>query len=186
MSGTIRSGSTAYFDTNIWVAYILNEPDLCCFVDNLISKMRKGEYYVYVSDLVLLETISSIRRKIPLKIKNTAESSSKLEEKIREKTSKYIATLDVFRQEGKIINKNPPMSVKDLHKPTFEYLEKCFGSVEKHGKHYRYKGLNHWDIQHVLIASALGAETFYTADSGFEALKESQVFSPLKFVINAP
>ena len=186
MSETIHSSNTAYFDTNIWVAYILGETDPHSFVNNLVERMLKEEYCVYVSDLVIMETINSFRRKIPIKIKTTTESSSSLEKKITEKTLKYVTALESFRREGKIVNKNPPMSVKQLHRFTTKYLERYFGSVEKHGRHYRYKGLNHWDIQHALIARSFGTKTFYTADSSFEELKKSQVFNPMKFVINAP
>ena len=65
-------------------------------------------------------------------------------------------------------------------------MEKTFGNLGKHDKYYHYKGLNHWDIQHALIARSLGAKTFYTADSGFEMLRKSQVFNPMEFVINSP
>ena len=156
------------------------------FASKLINKMLKGEYCVYVSDLVLLETISLLRSKIPSKIKITTESRTSIEEKIENETQEYLAVVETYQKEGKIINRNPSMSVEDLHKTSFEYLESYFGSLGKHGKFYRYKGLNHWDIQHAMIASSLGAETFYTADSGFEALKKSQMFNPMEFVINTP
>ena len=147
--------------------------------------MYKGKKVVYVSDLVVLETISALRRKISSKIKISTKSDSEVEQKVNEITHAYIATLEGFEKEGNIIRKNPSY-VSKLYETTLNYLIDYFGSIEKQGRHYRYKGLNHWDIQHALIARSLGAETFYTTDSGFEDLKKLQMFNPMKFVINTP
>ena len=186
MSGTTRSGNAAYFDANVWVAYIRNESDLnYTFANNLIDKVYKGKKVVYVSDLVVLETISALRRKISSKIKISTESDSEVEKKICEIVDTYLAMLKKLESEGTVIRKNPSY-VSKLYETALHYLIDYFGSIEKHGKYYRYKGLNHWDIQHALIARSLGAETFYTTDSGFEELKKLQTFNSMKFVINTP
>ena len=117
MSETTRSDGTAYFDTNIWVGFVLSKKDHnFVFANRLVNEMRNGKYCVYVSDLVLLETISSLRRKIPAKMKITAEPKTKVEKKIKKKTYEYMAILQTYQNEGKIINKNPPMTIEDLHK----------------------------------------------------------------------
>lgn len=186
MSGTSGNCSTAYFDTSIWVGYMrIGDPNYG-FANELINKMCKDEYCVYVSDLVLLETISLLRSKIPSKIKIAAESRTKVKRKIENKICQYLAVVETYQKEGKVVSKNPSMSAEDLHKASFDYLVNYFGSLGKHGTFYRYVGLNHWDIQHAMIANSLGAETFYTADSDFEALKKSQIFNPMEFVINTP
>lgn len=57
--------TVAYFDANVWVAYMLDASDRnFLFANKLIDEINNGSYIVYVSDLVLLETISSLRRKI--------------------------------------------------------------------------------------------------------------------------
>lgn len=144
MSGITHSGNAAYFDANVWVAYMRDKSDLNYpFANMLINKMCKGEYFVYVSDLVMLETISALRRKISSKIKISTESDSEVEQKVNEITHAYIATLEGFEKEGNIISKNPSLSVTELHATATDYLIDYFGNIEKHGKYYRYKGLNH-------------------------------------------
>lgn len=184
MSETTDSND-AYFDANIWVAYMLNELDQHhLFANKLVDEMQKGKYQVYVSDLVLLETITSLRRKLPVKIEKTHMTKSSLKEHVKTKTYDFLNIMVKLEMDEKIINKNPNMPITQLHRNANRYLINYFGDLQRQGKHYLYKGLNHWDFQHALIAKSVGASVFYTTDSGFEQLKKIEQFSSLNFVIN--
>lgn len=89
-----------------------------------------------------------------------------------------------LEQDNKIINKNPNMSIYQLHRDANYCLVNYFGDLQMQGKHYRYKGLNHWDFQHALIAKSVGASAFYTTDSDFEQLERMEQFKSLNFVIS--
>ena len=152
--------------------------------DKLVSDLDDRKYLVYVADLVLLKTISSIRRAIaerrPIE---AAESHSSDAAKtmtkcmIKDKIVDFIATMKAFENEEKIISKSPDVSADKLRHDSLRHLTKYFGEVTVQGNHHRYAGLNHWDFQHALIAKALGAGAFHTFDKGFVALEKMPQFA---------
>lgn len=184
--------TVAYFDANVWVAYMLDASDRnFLFANKLIDEINNGAYIVYVSDLVLLETISSLRRKIAEKSlsKKTKHSPpvqrKTVAESIESKVSAFLTILNTFEKEKKVINMNPRVPIDKLHHDSFVYLSKQVGKIRPRGKFYRYAGLNHWDFQHALIATELGADVFYTADKEFKELEKLPQFASLKFVIRS-
>ena len=181
--------TVAYFDANVWVAYLLGDSDRnYSFADSLFSEVDNRKHLVYVADLVLLETITSLRRRVAEQslISATGPSSDPpktVSESIERKISAFLTILKILEKEEKVVNKNPNMPIGKLHRDAFNYMTKYFGHVHEQGKHYRYSGLSHWDFQHALIAKALGASVFYTADKAFQKLKHMPQFTSLRFVI---
>ena len=155
------------------------------FASSLIDEMLEGKHLVYVSDLVLMETISSFRRKISEKTKSIRTTKPSLKKHIEGKTYEFLSTMIALEQDEKIINKNPSVSVNQLHRNAWNYLVNYIGEIQIQGKHYRYKGLNHWDFQHALIAKFVGASVFYTTDNDFKQLEEMNQFRSLNFIISA-
>lgn len=200
-----------YFDTNIWVSYMLGKKDNFYQTSkSMIDTIEQEQSMAVVSNLIIMELTHAIRRCISQK-QPTSEgmTSSKIESMVDEITMDFIKIIGKLVRQGKAVFVNSEESIKVHHSLLLEklasltgyarrecYCKKCkktyqvrnhtdpcplCGTTNKINKKYKYRGLGHVDLEHVYFAIQGRASVFCTRDKGFLALKLDPDFSLIVF-----
>lgn len=178
-----------YYDTNIWAAWILGESDLFSTqAQTLIEGVTSGKNVAAVSDLVLLETIHVIRKKVARNSQYTGDSPedhAAVQNKINAITQDFIGRIREMARKKQVLIIRPKLRAADHHARVLAKFEKYFGHTRTisrgSAKEYRYKGLGHTDFEHAFLAHSYGVKEFYSADKSFEDLKNDPDFAGMRF-----
>jgi predicted nucleic acid-binding protein len=185
-----RQREKIYIDTNVWFSYITRGKYDPHFekAEVIIDDINKNNGCVaIISHLSLLELVNVIRNRVIQR----AEYQGRLKENInieldlKNRIDQYIKdvmnTITQWEASGKlrIVDVKTPMTQVLIETQLIQH--KTFGSVSDSdrcmnckGEHhaYYYKGVDHWDIQHALIAKEANVNTYITFDRGFNRLKQ--------------
>jgi predicted nucleic acid-binding protein len=185
-----RQPEKIYIDTNVWFSYITRGVYDSHFekAQTIIDDVNKNnEHIAIISHLSLLELVNSIRNGVIRK----AEYQGKLNENtdiefdLKNRIDHYIKdVMDIITKweaSGKLQIVDVKTPLTQILKQTQLLQRKTFGSINDSdtcmtckSKHYGYyyRGVDHWDIQHALIAKEGKVNTFVTFDRGFNKLKQ--------------
>ena len=200
-----------YFDTNIWVSYMLGRKDKFYQTSKpMIDTIEQERAMAVVSNLIIMELTHAIRRYVSQK-QPTGEgmTPSKIKSKVDEITKDFVKIIGRFVRQGKAVFVNSGESVEAHHSLLLEklasltgyarresYCKKCkktyqvrnhadacplCDTANKINKKYKYRGLGHVDPEHVYFAIQGRASTFYTRDKGFLALELDPDFNSIVF-----
>ena len=185
-----------YYDASIWLAYVIKDDDYHDNANELITKTITGEHTSYVSDLIVLEVNNALTHNI---IRDAGYTDSldternSLASDINNIVHFFRAVLRELIHKGVVIYANPSYELGNFYKSTINCIQKVriaehIFPRHKHGPEsaysgYRYKGPGHWDVQHALIAQAMGCSELYTTDAGYSALEHVNEFAGLKFIV---
>lgn len=182
----MTSENLVYYDTNIWVAWMRGRsdkffPQSQALVDRIIS----GKNVAIVSNLILLETIDVLRKRI---VKNSQmgdapEDHAAIRRKIDAVTEKFLNLICKMSENKQVLMVRPSLHVEEHHARVLTKFRRYFGSVHtvRGQNRHRYKGLGHADFEHALLALSYMVPEFYTADNSFEDLKGDSDFSSIHF-----
>jgi hypothetical protein len=186
-----------YLDSNVWFSYLLkkdstNDGNTSIGLNQahlIINKIVSDSNAIALtSHLVILEIISIIRKKIVTKMKihgnkdiDDKQSKIHLKNTIDELTRGFIDYITKWEASGKlrIVKVDEPLS--SILKREQKILKKNFGEIKKtthcfvcksEYHEYTYRGIDHYDIQHAIIAEYAKADKFITFDKGYEYIKE--------------
>lgn len=186
-----------YLDSNVWFSFLLKEKDNDGSKTSIESEQANIIINKIVSDsntialtshLVILEIISVIRKKVvtKMKIHGNKDIDDKvikihLKKTIDELTRKFIDYITKWEAVGKlqIVKVDEPFS--NMLKKEQKILKNRFGEIKKTTRcfvcksdyhEYIYRGIDHYDIQHAIIAEHAKADQFITFDRGYEYIKE--------------
>ena len=186
-----------YLDSNVWFSYLLkkeiNKDGKISIeskrADLIINKIISDSNIIALtSHLVILEIISIIRKKIVTKLKihgnkdiDDKQIKVHLKNTIDELTREFIDYVTKWEASGKlqIIKVDEPLS--SILKREQKILKKNFGQIKKtthcfvcksEYHEFSYRGIDHYDIQHAIIAEYAKADQFITFDRGYEYIKE--------------
>lgn len=181
-----QTNDLVYYDTNIWVAYMLGEKDrLHSKSEELITNIEKRYKIAIVSHLVLMETIHVLRTRIVQK--SQVNDGSQINRDVNNATEKFIKLIRDLEISNKIIVAAPHKSIFEHQIYAFNHLRNYFGTKiyssrrRKHKKQYRYVGLNHTDIEHACLAMYSKVSEFYSGDLLFEKLFCNPPFNSIRF-----
>jgi len=183
-----------YLDSNVWFSYLLKKDDSKNSIEYeqaniIINKIVSDNNLVaLISHLVIIEIISIIRKKVVTKLKitgnvdiNDKESKLQLKKIIDDLTKKFIDHITRWEAVGKLQIVKIDESLSDVLKREQKILKNSFGEIKKTTKcfvckseyhEYTYRGIDHYDIQHAIIAEYAKADQFITFDRGYECIKE--------------
>lgn len=184
-----------YIDSNVWFSFILKEnqysKDSIEFeqADIILNKIKSDNNLIaLISHLVILEITSIIRKKVVTKMKingnisiNDQESKQKLKTSIDNLTKEFIDYITKWEFIGKLQIVRVDESLSNVLKKEQKILKNRFGEIRKTTKcfickseyhEYCYRGIDHYDIQHAIIAEYAKADQFITFDRGYECIKE--------------
>ena len=185
-----------YLDSNVWFSFLLKKDDnnskgsieyeqANIIINKIVSD---NNLIVLVSQLVILEIISIIRKKIVTKMKihrnkdiDDKQSKIHLKNTIDELTREFIDYITKWEASYKlrIVKIDEPLS--SILKKEQKILKKNFGEIKKTTRcfvckseyhEFSYRGIDHYDIQHAIIAEYAKADQFITFDRGYEYIKE--------------
>jgi predicted nucleic acid-binding protein len=183
-----------YLDSNVWFSYLLKKDDNKDSIEYqqaniIINKIVSDSNLIaLISHLVILEIISVIRKKVvtKMKISDNKDNDDKdnkllLKNKIDDLTKKFIDYITRWEAAGKlqIVKIDEPLS--NVLKREQKILKNKFGEIKKTTKcyvcrseynEYTYRGIDHYDIQHAIIAEYAKADQFITFDRGYEYIKD--------------
>jgi hypothetical protein len=190
-----------YLDSNVWFSYLLLNAEDKRNRDNgktsieskhahsIINKIVSNSNTIALtSHLVVLEIISIIRKKIVTKMKihgnkdiDDKQSKIHLKNTIDELTRQFIDIITKWEASGKlrIVKVDEPLSI--VLKKEQKILKNSFGQIRKtthcfvcksEYHEFSYRGIDHYDIQHAIIAEYAKADHFVTFDRGYEYIKE--------------
>ena len=194
-SGCVLSETTtdnlAYYDTNIWVAWLFGRSDpFFSQAKALIGKVTSGEKTVVLSHLVIMETIHVLRHKIAKNsrfVDASPGSIRNVEDQIRKNVDIFVRTVSEFARQRQALIVAPNISLRDHHRSVLDALKRHGGQVKTtSGQKYSYKGLGHADLEHVLLAKYSNVREFHSGDKSFEDLKEDSDFKDINFNILQP
>ncbi|MDQ6723765.1 MAG: hypothetical protein M3Z01_05820 [Thermoproteota archaeon] len=194
-----------YIDSNVWFSFLLKgnqdkNKESIEFeqADLIINKIKSNDNLIALtSHLVILEITSIIRKKIVTKMKidgnihiNDQGSKHKLKTTIDNLTKEFIDYITKWESIGKLQIVKMDESLSNVLKKEQKILKKHFGEIRKttkclickseyHG--YSYRGIDHYDILHAMIAEYAKADQFITFDRGYECIKED--FPTLNIII---
>lgn len=177
-----------YVDTNIWFSYVTEgnfdrQFEKSCKVINDILKNNNRK--AIVSTLVILEMVNIIRHKIVQRTEHRMFGDSWKKNNMKGEIDKYIKVFmdKITRWDAtkkcSIIDISTP--VKDLFFETSKIQRKTFGKIGESStcnickepyRSYYYKGIDHHDIQHALIARELQVTELVTFDKGYDYIKD--------------
>jgi len=179
-----------YIDTNVWFSYITQgkyDPHFekaQAVIDNV---NKNNEHIAIISHLSLLELVNSIRSGVIRKseYKGKLKENSDIEPDLKHRIDQYIEDvmniITKWEASGKLRIVDVKTSMTQILRQSYLLQHGTFGFVKdsdicktcKSEHHsYDYKGVDHWDIQHALIAKEANVNTFVTFDLGFEKLKQ--------------
>ncbi len=184
-----------YIDSNVWFSFILKENQdskdsiECEQADIILNKIKSDNNLIaLISHLVILEITSIIRKKVVTKMKingnisiNDQESKQKLKISIDNLTKEFIDYITKWESIGKLQIVRIDESLSNVLKKEQKILKNRFGEIRKTTKcfickseyhEYSYRGIDHYDIQHAIIAEYAKADQFITFDRGYECIKE--------------
>ena len=184
-----------YIDSNVWFSFILKENQdskdsiECEQADIILNKIKSDNNLIaLISHLVILEITSIIRKKVVTKMKingnisiNDQESKQKLKTSIDNLTKEFIDYITKWESIGKLQIVRIDESLSNVLKKEQKILKNRFGEIRKTTKcfickseyhEYSYRGIDHYDIQHAIIAEYAKADQFITFDRGYECIKE--------------
>jgi predicted nucleic acid-binding protein len=186
-----------YLDSNVWFSYLLkkdankdgnisielNKAHL--IIDKIISDIK---IIALTSHLVIIEIISIIRKKVVTKMKihgnkdiDDKQSKIHLKNTVDELTRQFIDYITKWEGSGKLQIVKVDESLSSILKKEQKILKKNFGEIKKtthcfvcksEYHEYTYRGIDHYDIQHAIIAEYAKADQFITFDRGYEYIKE--------------
>jgi predicted nucleic acid-binding protein len=185
-----------YLDSNVWFSFLLKKDDnnskgsieyeqANIIINKIVSD---NNLIVLVSQLVILEIISIIRKKAVTKIKissnkdiNDEDSKILLRKTIDDLTREFIDNITKLEYIGKLQIVKIDESLSNVLKREQKILKNNFGEIKKTTKcfvckseyhEYTYRGIDHYDIQHAIIAEYANANQFITFDRSYEYIKE--------------
>jgi|SRR4029078_1070903 hypothetical protein len=183
-----------YLDSNVWFSYLLKKDDGKNSIEYqqaniIINKIVSDSNLIaLISHLVIIEIISIIRKKVVTKMKidgikdiNDKDSKLLLKNIIDNLTKKFIDYITRWEASGKLQIVKIDESLSSVLKKEHKILKNNFGEIKKITKcyvckseyhEYTYRGIDHYDIQHAIIAEYAKANQFITFDRGYEYLKE--------------
>ena len=183
-----------YLDSNVWFSYLLKKDDGKNSIEYqqaniIINKIVSDSNLIaLISHLVIIEIISIIRKKVVTKMKidgikdiNDKDSKLLLKNIIDNLTKKFIDYITSWEAVGKLQIVKIDESLSSILKKEHKILKNNFGEIKKITKcyvckseyhEYIYRGIDHYDIQHAIIAEYAKANQFITFDRGYEYLKE--------------
>jgi len=185
-----------YLDSNVWFSYILKKDDdgnkdsieyqqANIIINKIVSD---SNLIALISHLVIIEIISIIRKKVATKMKmdgnkdiNDKDNKLLLKKIIDDLTKKFIDYITRWEAAGKLQIVKIDESLSDVLIREQKILKNSFGEIKKTTKcfvckseyhEYTYRGIDHYDIQHAIIAEYAKADQFITFDRGYECIKE--------------
>ena len=183
-----------YLDSNVWFSYLLKKDEGKNSIEYqqaniIINKIVSDSNLIaLISHLVIIEIISIIRKKVVTKMKidgikdiNDKDSKLLLKNIIDNLTKKFIDYITRWEASGKLQIVKIDESLSSVLKKEHKILKNNFGEIKKITKcyvckseyhEYTYRGIDHYDIQHAIIAEYAKANQFITFDRGYEYLKE--------------
>jgi hypothetical protein len=121
------------------------------------------------------------------------KSRQSIRAKANSKVEEFITYILGLSGQGKVIIKDPDISVRDYLEECFKILkthtgdiatkEFCFVCQRNISQRYKFFGLGHYDIQHAINAKRLSVNELITFDSAFKFLKTIKQFRPMKVTI---
>ena len=186
-----------YIDSNIWFAYITNNlygSESIKAHDILYSIVNDERRIAVISQLVIIEVINVIRTRIIQRTpyENTLETTkiNTMRQIISDHIKKFIDVITRWTESKKleVFTSNTAMKtmlyeimkVQNNLKGEIKVINQC-KFCGTHYNSYVYKGVDHWDIQHALIAREAGVNYFVTFDKGYEELRK--YFKEFKLMI---
>ena len=185
-----------YLDSNVWFSFLLKKDDNNSKgsieyeqANIIINKIVSDENLIgLISHLVILEIISIIRKKVVTKMKITGNKEIKdkdnkilLKKTIDDLTREFIDNITKLEYIGKLQIVKTDESLYNVLKREQKILRNKFGEIKKTTKcfvckseyhEYTYRGIDHYDIQHAIIAEYAKANQFITFDRSYECIKE--------------
>jgi hypothetical protein len=183
-----------YLDSNVWFSYLLKKDDSKGSIEYqqaniIINKIVSDSNLIaLISHLVILEIISIIRKKVVTKMKitenkeiNDKDNKNLLKKTIDYLTKEFIDYITRWEAAGKLQIVKIDESLSNVLKREQKILKNNFGEIKKTTKcfvckskyhEYTYRGIDHYDIQHAIIAEYAKANQFITFDRGYECIKE--------------
>jgi hypothetical protein len=185
-----------YLDSNVWFSFLLkgnqeSNKDSIEYeqADIILNKINSDSNLIALtSHLVILEITSIIRKKIVAKKKingnisiNDKENKQELKSIIDKLTREFIDYITRWEFIGKLQIVKIDESLTNILKKEQKILKNKFGEIRKTTKcfickseyhEYSYRGIDHYDIQHAIIAEYAKADQFITFDRGYEFIKE--------------
>jgi len=152
---------------------------------------------IIASHLVLLELFDVIRKRIIENSQYNGISQNEKNELIRKwenKRTEVGEKISILWKQGNLVVKDPDIKIEDYYKTVYRYVLNGFGEIDKKEWcydckkplpkiKYKYRGVGHWDMQHVVIAKNLEAKQFFTFDRGFSEVKKNDDFKSLEISI---
>jgi hypothetical protein len=185
-----------YLDSNVWFSFLLKKDDNISKgsieyeqANIIINKIVSDNNLIgLISHLVILEIISIIRKKVVTKMKITGNKEIKdkdnkilLKKTIDDLTREFIDNITKLEYIGKLQIVKIDESLSNVLKREQKILRNKFGEIKKTTKcfvckseyhEYTYRGIDHYDIQHAIIAEYAKANQFITFDRSYECIKE--------------
>jgi hypothetical protein len=183
-----------YLDSNVWFSFLLKKDDSKSSIEYqqaniIINKIVSDSNLIaLVSHLVILEIICIIRKKVVTKMKitenkeiNDKDNEILLKKTIDYLTKEFINYITRWEAAGKLQIVKIDESLSNVLKREQKILRNKFGEIKKTTKcfvckseyhEYTYRGIDHYDIQHAIIAEYAKANQFITFDRGYECIKE--------------
>src|SRR3954468_7039717 len=183
-----------YLDSNVWFSYLLKKDDSKSSIEYqqaniIINKIVSDSNLIaLISHLVILEIISIIRKKVVTKMKitenkdiNDKDNKILLKKTIDYLTKEFIDYITRWEAAGKLQIVKIDESLSNVLKREQKILKNNFGEIKKttmcfvcKSKYheYTYRGIDHYDIQHAIIAEYAKANQFITFDRSYECIKE--------------
>jgi len=177
-----------YIDSNIWFAYITQdkfgeESDQANkIIDDII---RQKNSVAVISHLAILEVVNVIRNKVVQKTKHRGQLDLNLETELRQTANELIKEFLDKTTKWSIAEK---LEIFEVTKPLVEVWKNTFliqnailgQIIEVHKckickgvfNGYTYKGVDHYDIQHALIAQEAKVNFLATFDKGYNELRD--------------
>jgi len=177
-----------YLDSNVWFSFLLKKDDNNSKgsieyeqANIIINKIVSDENLIgLISHLVILEIISIIRKKVVTKMKITGNKEIKdkdnkilLKKTIDDLTREFIDNITKLEYIDKLQIVKIDESLYNVLKREQKILRNKFGEIKKTTKcfvckskyhEYTYRGIDHYDIQHAIIAEYAKANQFITFD----------------------
>src|SRR6476660_4495525 len=183
-----------YLDSNVWFSFLLKKNNNKNSIEYeqaniIINKIvSDNNLIVLVSQLVILEIISIIRKKVVTKMKipgnkdiNDEDIKILLKKTIYDLTSEFIDNITKLEYIGKLQIVKIDETLSNVLKREQKILRNKFGEIKKTTKcfvckseyhEYTYRGIDHYDIQHAIIEEYAKADQFITFDRSYECIKE--------------
>lgn len=177
-----------YIDSSVWFSYITKgnyDKDFTTARD-IINDIVSSNKTAVISGLVILEVINIIRKRIaerepfigPLRTNDNVRQSIK--SKIDRYTKEFIDKITKWEGAHKLIIMDSQTAISEIFKTTHVILNKTFGEITEFNhcricrrsyNSYSYRGIDHYDIQHALLAKESISTEFITFDRGYRQLQ---------------